>query len=123
MGPRDQVQAGRSCPALAGGRLDRLWPASREWRHRRLVVWIWNVTSDRAGSAELNAPPDTVIGARWRPRRTARRRPGRSQSVTAECAEAAPDPPLSVRALAPTRASAVGTRGEMAPLDAAEQHS
>jgi hypothetical protein len=24
---------------------------------------IWNVTSDRAGSAELNAPPDTVIVA------------------------------------------------------------
>src|SRR6266487_3539765 len=63
MGPRDQVQAGRSCPALAGGRLDRLWPASREWRHRRFVVWTWNVTSDRAGRAELNAPQDTVIVA------------------------------------------------------------
>ncbi|HVB45082.1 MAG TPA: hypothetical protein VNF47_20595 [Streptosporangiaceae bacterium] len=27
------------------------------------MVWIWNLTSDRAGSAELNAPPDTVIVA------------------------------------------------------------
>src|SRR6266571_4895595 len=99
MGPRDQVQAGRSCPALAGGRLDRLWPASREWRHRRFVVWTWNVTSDRAGRAELNAPQDTVIVAwaatweeasvrngvttapSWMPVRSARRSPSRDDTA------------------------------------------
>ncbi len=63
------------------------------------MVWTWNVTSDRAGRAELNAPQDTVIVAwaatweeasvrngvttatSWMPVRSARRSPSRDDTA------------------------------------------